>query len=146
PIKLKYPDGDTNAKKACESIQKQVRENTGLELQLIACLRIHDDVKTKKDYELAYYSIDYPDETYRLWPWLSLANRKGGKNFLEYEPEGQLLQLMRTAAAHRDIEKVQGFTHLIHEKFREDLPFIPLWQLDTHIAIHADVQTYPEPS
>jgi hypothetical protein len=25
------------------------------------------------------------------------------------------------------------------------MPFVPLWQLDTHIAVHKDLRTVPEP-
>ena len=41
---------------------------------------------------------------------------------------------------------MRQFTHNVHQLFIGEMPFVPLWQLDTHIAVHDSVQTVPEPS
>lgn len=146
-LSLKFPDDDPDVKQACERIQSDLRQHAGVELRLEPRppAELREEVEVKHEYELAYYHIDYPDETYRLWPWLK-PPKEGGKNFFGYEPDGQFQQDMKLASVYRDFNKVKFYTHRIHAKFQDEMPFIPLWQLDTHIAIHADVRTYPEPA
>jgi hypothetical protein len=38
--------------------------------------------------------------------------------------------------SHRDPAEIKSITHTIHQAFCEKMPFIPLWQLDTHLAVH----------
>ena len=40
---------------------------------------------------------------------------------------------------------MQRWTQLIHKRLYDTMPLIPLWQLDTHLALHQDVQTVPAP-
>ena len=46
---------------------------------------------------------------------------------------------------HREFAKVQQLTRRIHDIIFHKMPFIPLWQLDTHIAIHKDVDYHQMP-
>lgn len=145
---LKYPDDDPDVKQACEEMRKDVLDHVGVELQLEACspAKLRQDVEVEHQYQLAYYHLDYPDESYRIAPWLNPRNRgPGGRNFLGYTPDHRLSQLMSQASNHRQFSAVQRYAHEIHQAFIEQMPFIPLWQLDTHLAIHRTVETHPNP-
>jgi ABC-type transport system substrate-binding protein len=138
-LSLKYPSGDSAVAKACQQIQEQVKQvNAGVELELtpVEPRLLRRDVEWH-DYDLAYYAWDYPDDTYWLWPLFDPAGiKEGGHNFLGYQNDEVLEGLMRSAMGHRDFSEVKRITHSIHEDFYAKMPFIPLWQLDTHLAIH----------
>lgn len=140
-LSLFYPKGDPAVEGACEEIRNQVQQlGAGIELELKPLepreLRRHVD---ERDYDLAYYSWDYPDETYWLWPLFDprpQATEPGGLNFLGYRDDEELQPAILKAMSYRDPARVKTLTHRIHDIFYRKMPFIPLWQLDTHLAIH----------
>jgi ABC-type transport system substrate-binding protein len=139
-LTLKYPTGDSAVANACEAIRKYVSA-AGIELELrpLESRQLRRDVEERPDYDLAYYSWDYPDETFWLWPLLdpdSQALRPGGRNLLGYKGDALLETRFRQAMSHRDPVEVKMITHKIHQAFNDKMPFIPLWQLDTHLAVH----------
>jgi ABC-type oligopeptide transport system substrate-binding subunit len=138
-LTLKYPEGDPAVKKACELIRAQVQAiKPEIHLDLVArSMRdLHREVEETHEYELAYYAIDYPNEMYWLWPYFDpTATGPGGRNFLGYEGDDELASEFERVKTHRQFSFVQEHTHRIHEIVLERLPLIPLWQLDTHIAV-----------
>jgi hypothetical protein len=42
--------------------------------------------------------------------------------------------------SYREFTRVQEHTHSIHKQIYRKMPFIPLWQLDTFIAVHKDLK------
>jgi peptide/nickel transport system substrate-binding protein len=146
-LSLKYPDDDPRVKRACEMIRDEVAAlGTGLRIDLEpkAARLLHDEIEFGRDYELAYYYYDYPTEAYWLWPLFNTNPKalveRGGKNFLGYQNDGQLESLFIKSMGHRDFQEVQRLTHEIHAHLFQKMPLIPLWQLDTHIAIHNDLK------
>jgi peptide/nickel transport system substrate-binding protein len=134
-LSLKYPKDDPAVAQACEEIRNQVRQlGAGIDLELkpLEPRDLRRDVEEQHDYDLAYYSWDYPDETYWLLPLLG----QGGRNFLGYQDDSELEGAILQAMIYRNPARVKSLTHRIHEIFYEKMPFIPLWQLDTHLAIH----------
>ena len=81
------------------------------------------------------------------------ATKSFGHNFLCYQNDAELESLFNQIKSHRDPDKVKQLTHHVHEVFEAKMPFIPLWQLDTHLAIHkslsmmdgADRPVIPDP-
>jgi len=153
-LTLKYPKGDPDVQEACEKIQKQLRVNADVELELQPCSlqELHQQVKVDHDFELAYCSYDYPCEQYWLWPLFNPhkdALARGGHNFLGYQKDGELARDFQLAMIHRKfadvqqptqkIDNVQQLTQKIHVQLHDKMPLIPLWQLDTHIAVHKDL-------
>jgi ABC-type transport system substrate-binding protein len=143
-LSLKFPNDDPNVKPACEAIRDQVA-GIGLQLELESKppRQLHDEVELGHDFELAYYHYDYPTEAYWLWPLFNpnaKALDRGGKNFLGYQNDGQLESLFIKSMAYRDFHEVQGRTQEIHAYLYQKMPLIPLWQLDTHLAIHDDLK------
>jgi len=145
-LSLKYPDDDPLVKRACELIREQVAAlRTGLQLELEpkSPRQLHDEVEFGHDYELAYYHYDYPTDAYWLWPLFNpnaKALDRGGKNFLGYQNDGQLESLFIKSMGHCDFQEVQRLTQDIHAHLYQRMPLIPLWQLDTHLAIHDDLK------
>ncbi len=143
-LTLKYPDGDEAVKDACTRIRDQVQSATGFEIVLVPRTRreLHKDVELEHDYDLAYYSYDYPSEAYCLWPLFnpdSRARERGGSNFLGYHNDGSMESWFHRALGHREFAKVRECTHKIHAEMWAKMPLIPLWQLDTVVAVHKDL-------
>src|SRR5262249_47430307 len=133
---LRYPAGDDAVRKACEMIRDQVQGlGAGLELALLerSPADLRRDVEKDHQYDLAYYSWDFPDHTYWLWP---LFDPRGGRNFLGYKNDTELEPRFRQLLSHRAFDVVQRLTHEIHAHVYAQMPLIPLWQLDTHLVIH----------
>jgi peptide/nickel transport system substrate-binding protein len=145
-LTLKYPSDDPQAAAAMEYLVKQVKNTIGVDIQLrgLPLRRLHEDVEGDQDYELAYYWYDYPDQTYWLWPLLDpRSSKKRGRNFLGVRSGSSLEKEFRDVLGHRDFARVQATTHTIHRIFVvEEMPFIPLWQLDRHLAVHNDLRLH----
>jgi ABC-type transport system substrate-binding protein len=150
-LTLKYPGGDGGdplVKRACEMIQAQVRTTTGVELELEALppRDLHREVTVQTNYDLAYFSYDYPSEAYWIWPLFNNIADPSRRNYLGYQNDGALDQDCQRSMIYREFGKVQEYTHSIHKQIYQKMPFIPLWQLDTFIAIHKDLTpTYIDP-
>ncbi|HMC88845.1 MAG TPA: ABC transporter substrate-binding protein, partial [Gemmataceae bacterium] len=137
-LTLLYPDDDPAIKQACAMIQKQVHE-VGITLNPAPRSRakLHREVEEDNNYDLAYYYWDFPNEAYWIWPLLDPAAAvPGGRNFLRYVNDDQLSSFFRKTMTHREFPVVRRYTHDIHDRIYEQMPFIPLWQLDTHLAYH----------
>ena len=60
-----------------------------------------------------------------------------------YTGGGSLERFFRTAMTHRNFDRVQFAAHTIHRLFwQQEMPFIPLWQLDRFVAFHDDVKLF----
>jgi peptide/nickel transport system substrate-binding protein len=146
-LTLKYPTGDAQVAQACQLIRDQVAAlDAGIELVLEPRPphELWADVEVKRAYDLAYYHHDYASEAYWLWPLLDSreAARSGSRNYLGYE-DAELDSDFRKAMGHRELAEVQRYTHRIHQRLFDRMPLIPLWQLDTHIAYHPNLQDLP---
>ncbi len=145
-LTLKYPANEPAVAKAMEFLKKHLETQlAGLTLQLqpVTLDNLRVDVSRDHDYDLAYYWYDYPDPTFSLWPMLdSRSDKVGGQNFLGYNGGGGRLEsLCRNALNHRNFKDVQDITHTIHQAFvQQEMPFIPLWQLDRFMAYSNGLQ------
>jgi peptide/nickel transport system substrate-binding protein len=139
-LTLRYPQGDPAVEEACQGIREQLNNlKLGIDLQLLPRSErdLHHDVVDTHDYELAYYSWDFPDKSYWLWPMFDpRALEPGGQNFLGYQNDDLLESLFRRMQTHREFAVVQELGRRVHEVLYEKMPIIPLWQLDTHVAMH----------
>jgi ABC-type transport system substrate-binding protein len=143
-LTLKYPDDDPDVATACQAIRDQVQALTHitLDLQARAPRDLWADVQESHDFDLAYYHWDYPSEAYWLWPLFDpRATERGGLNFLGYTNDSALEQLFRKTMARRDFARVQDFTYQVHRHLYDMMPLIPLWQLDSFVAVHDSLKT-----
>lgn len=140
-LKLKHPP-TTEAKVACAAIKSQVESVAGevvrIELVEVPSAELAKSVEVLHDYELAYVSYDYPDELYWLGGLLNPAATAAREaNFLGYAPQkSRLLSLVQEVRNHSDFLEVRRTTHRVHSAFIDEMPFVPLWQLDMHLVIH----------
>jgi peptide/nickel transport system substrate-binding protein len=138
PLTLKYPAGDPRVEKAVQMIHDQLKAELGMDLQLQALppRDLLTQVENTHDYDLAYYHYDYPSDAYWLWPLFDPdAVGPRASNFLGYVNDGDLQQQFGKIREHRDPKLVQDATKTLHSLFFDKMPFVPLWQLDTHVAM-----------
>jgi peptide/nickel transport system substrate-binding protein len=145
-LSLKYPDNDRDVENAMKLLKEQVQKTTNFEIELkrMSPADLRRDVEMTHDYELAYYHFDYASEAYWLWPLFDpRCTGPGGANYMGYAQDSDLESLFRNTMGFRDFHEVAERTHLIHNAIVAQMPLIPLWQLDTHVAYVTGV--HPEP-
>ena len=130
-LSLRHPSGDPALADAIAALCEQVNARlAGVKLKPEPTTphELRDAVEQTHAYDLAYYSYDFPDESYWLKPLL------GGENYLGYT--GPLQGNIERASTLRHFSQVQEYTHAIHRQLLEaEMPLIPLWQLDPLIAV-----------
>ncbi|HJT79079.1 MAG TPA: ABC transporter substrate-binding protein [Gemmataceae bacterium] len=145
-LTLKYPNDDPAVKRAMEAVRDQVKTEIGVALNPVA-VDPHDlkeQVEGAHDYDLAYYHYDFPSEAYWLWPLFDpQGTEEHGSNYLGYTNDADLQQDFGNVMAYCDFEKVREATHALSDRLCEKMPFIPLWQLDRHVALTTDLKTGP---
>lgn len=148
-VGLKYPAEDLQANRAClrikEMIEKTAGQNTEIFLQPVPIGDLKRNVEVDHDFELAYIPFDYSDELFRLDGLLDpQTSGRGGRNFLGYlndtvtsmDRDRRLRQTLQEIRQYRDFNKqVKEKTWEVHQLFVQQMPFIPLWQLDRHLLI-----------
>jgi ABC-type oligopeptide transport system substrate-binding subunit len=141
PMSLKYPAADPLVAEAMQALAKQVKETVEVELvpEAVEPHKLREAVEKTHDYDLAYWHYDYPSEAYWLWPLFDPNGTDQGSNYLGYV-DGSLDSLFGQAMEHRDFGKVQEATRLIHELLAQQMPLVPLWQLDTFVAYRKEVK------
>jgi ABC-type oligopeptide transport system substrate-binding subunit len=138
-LTLLYPAGDARLTKAMEALRDQVRAVTGVELEPVAreAHALRHEVEVANGYDLAYYHYDFPDETYWLGPLLGAPGKYLGAK------GGPALTLLQEARGRRHFAEVRKQTRLAHEQLLQEMPLVPLWQLDPLAALHEDLEAVP---
>jgi ABC-type transport system substrate-binding protein len=134
PLTLKYPEGDPSLENALKDLCEQVKSTTGIVLELSRCdpVQLRQDVERTQSYDLAYYHYDFPDETYWLRPLL--GPRDGGDSNLFKFTHEKIQETLQDATHYRDFAKVREYQWAVQKLLTEQMPFIPLWQLDPLLA------------
>ena len=52
-----------------------------------------------------------------------------------YTPDGEMAEFFRNVALHKCFHDIRKATHNIHEHIARNAVVIPLWQLDTYVAL-----------
>jgi ABC-type oligopeptide transport system substrate-binding subunit len=140
-LRLAYPQGNPEVQEACTQIKSQVEgtiEGITMVLEAIEPGRFHDRIVNDHDFDLAYWRQDYESPTFWLEPLLDqdlAAQRPGGPNFMGYTQDQVVAGLFRKLNMHKHFPDIQGLTHEIHEHVARNAVVIPLWQLDTYVAL-----------
>ncbi|MCX7701514.1 MAG: ABC transporter substrate-binding protein [Gemmataceae bacterium] len=133
---------------ACTRIKEQVQlVGITLELKPLPPREFHRTVMLEHDYDLAYMPYDYPTEWYPLHYLFDLdAMDRGERNFLGYQPDAKIGQLLTRINSTRDFGKIREAMHLLYQTFDDQMPFIPLWHLDFHLILSQRLETVPTSS
>ncbi|MFL5339047.1 MAG: ABC transporter substrate-binding protein [Gemmataceae bacterium] len=145
-LTLKFAD-NLLIRQACTMIKQQIEGlNLGTKIELVPLSEaaLHQAVMVDHDYDLAYVPFDY-NETYSLGGLLDeAADGRGERNFLGYKPDansGRHLQALRQT---RDFREVRRWTQSLYTTFNDQMPFIPLWQLDFHLLASQNLEPMPQ--
>jgi ABC-type transport system substrate-binding protein len=144
-LKLKYPDGDPAAAEACKLIAAQVAEvKAGITLKpmSVTAADYYRQVFENRDFDLAYWSYDYRDDWFRPAGLLERSTADP-RNFTHYVPPGEVQQLLLQCQDRRQFGAVREAMQRLHLTFATEMPFIPLWHLDTHALLAAGLTTVP---
>ncbi len=146
PIKLGllFPAADPEAQKACTEIKNQLQE-IGIELSTEAVDpdRLYDLVVVQHKFDLVYWRHDFEDETYSIWPLFDPADQgPGGSNFMGCSPDQDLHTLFGDLIQHKQFIKIRDAVHKIHEHVARRATVIPLWELDTYVAVGDTLMDY----
>jgi ABC-type transport system substrate-binding protein len=146
-LTLKYPADDPAVEKAMKALCEQVHDAIGVTLRPTAVppADLRHDVETTFAYDLAYYHYDFPDDVYWLGPLLDPHGGPDGHNYMGYGARpGNLIPLIWDVSRHRDFPPMRSLAYTLHDKFlNEEMPFIPLWQLDAQSAVSKRVYVPP---
>ncbi|HKB36715.1 MAG TPA: ABC transporter substrate-binding protein, partial [Gemmataceae bacterium] len=146
-LSLKHPN-DPEVARAMAELARQVQEAIGVTLtpEALPMDKLREHVEVTHNYELAYYWYDFPGPTYWLWPLFDpKGTGDGGTNFLGYQNDGALESQFGMIMSRREFSEVRKMTRLLHEMLFDKMPLVPLWQLDTHIVLHKDLQATISP-
>lgn len=146
---LKYPVGETRdlsprdieLGKAMETLAGQLTNALGIKVKATPLEehQLQSDV-FNHNYSLAYFYHDYPNHICSVRPLLdSRSTKRRGMNYLGYT-NGEMEQDLREAMSHRNFAKVREVANDIHRRFQQEMPFVPLWQLDRFIGIHRHLE------
>ncbi|MEO8165743.1 MAG: ABC transporter substrate-binding protein, partial [Betaproteobacteria bacterium] len=139
-LRLLYPvlgQDDTETKRACAMIKDQLAAvGITIELEDVNPNVFIQRVVDQQGFDLAYWRHDFKDETYWLEPLLDPTDTgKGGANFMGYVPDKQLSDLFIRVLNHKEFRTIQSTTHEIHKMISREAVIIPLWELDTYVAV-----------
>jgi peptide/nickel transport system substrate-binding protein len=139
---LLYSTDDPRNESIANSIKIQLEQVPKLTINLEAVngAALERRVEVEHDFELALTKMDYADARFQLSPYFNpeLAGR-GGLNWfgLQVDPAKQtdrdrrLGRLVEEVTRERDFQGVmREKMNEIHQLFIQQMPFIPLWQLD----------------
>lgn len=143
-LRLLYPvldQGDTEIKQACAQIKAQLADVVEIDLTPEKPNLFIQRVVDQHGFDLAYWRHDFKDETYWLSPLLDPTDRNsGGANFMGYVPDKPLQDLLDRVLNHKMFRTIQTATHEIHKTISREAVIIPLWELDTYVAVSDAVE------
>jgi hypothetical protein len=149
---LQYPSGDARVQAACEEMAGAVREvlrEAGIQANIQARASQPGDLRKaihERNFDLVYTRETHLDDPVRLallFDPHADATRAGGRNYLGYDSDVKLQELLGAAVKHRQFSVVQTNMHAVHAHLYETMPLIPLWQLDVHVLAQPSLQMPP---
>ena len=146
-IELKFPNDDPAVERACQQIQQSLAEfRVTIKLAPRSPADFRRQVTIDTDFQLAYWHFDFADDWFDLSSLLD-PHRVGqpgkGRNFMSYQPSADFATLLARTESHRDFGELRAAMRQLHAEFRKEMPFIPLWHLDTHVLASSRLRTEP---
>ncbi len=137
PLVLVYPARDAETEQACQEIAKQVR-TLGIQITLesVEPDLFRGRVVQHHAFDLAYWRHDFEDETYWIWPLFDPGDTQpGGSNFMGFTPSEDLRTTFDDLLKHKEFSRIRELARRTHLQINRDAAIIPLWQLETHVAV-----------
>jgi ABC-type transport system substrate-binding protein len=137
-LSLACPGRDPDIAQACTQIANALAPlGIKLTVQAVEPDQFHEMIYQRFPFDLVYWRHEFPNETYWLWPLVD-PNEIGpqGANFMAYRPQPDLLGMFNHLKTHKAFAEIRATTHDIHAYFARHAVVIPLWQLDTYVAVH----------
>jgi ABC-type oligopeptide transport system substrate-binding subunit len=109
---------------------------------------LRKQVAVDTDFQLAFWQHDFADDWFDLGGLLDPQRigppgKANGRNFMSYSPSPDFTALLARTQSHRDFGELRIAMRQLHVEFRKEMPFIPLWQLDTHVLASSRLRTEP---
>lgn len=149
-LTLKYPAGDPRVKSACEEIAagivtlfQDAKIKIGVKAIPLSTHVLQKAIRDR-DYDLLYTTVESLDDPIRLAFFFDRqedATRAGGSNYLGYDNDARLHELLREVTRQRQFAALQANMRAVHAHLTETMPAIPLWQLDFHVLVHPSLRT-----
>jgi peptide/nickel transport system substrate-binding protein len=143
-LNLLVPSDDPSAAEACERIKNQLAaKQIPITVQPMSRTDLLLELnKVRPTFDLLYMKWDFPNETLDLWPLFDTQGvPPNGRNYMGYTDDKELPGDFRTLQSRRDWSVVRTFTHGMHSKIVDkSVAFVPLWQLDHHVAVHKSLR------
>ncbi len=157
-LTLKFPDGDGQIAQCCQKIKDQIEAATAKKIEIVlqssSPENFYREVRGEHNFDLAYMPYEYRDDLYNLDNLIDpTACGRFEKNFLGYlgdesaigERDRRLRQLLAEIRTHRDFDNaIKEKTHQLVVLFNQQMPFVPLWQLDRHMILSNNLQIHLE--
>lgn len=146
-LKLAVLAEDIHGIEACKLIQadlKKVGINCSIKPTGAAELAVEMN-KPVPEFDLLYTTWDYNSETLNLRPFVDVVCTNGnGPNFMGYQlpPNPQdpaLMRYLSNSLNNRELENARRQMYSIHKHVMENAVFVPLYQLDKHVAVHRNL-------
>ena len=141
---LQYPAGDARIHGACDEIVRAINDllrETGIKGAVKARAVSPADLRRaqhERDFDMLYATearLDDPLRLALLFDPQAAATQPGGSNYLGYDADIKLQELLRAAVKHRQFSIVQRDMHTVHAHLYETMPMVPLWKLDVHVLV-----------
>ncbi len=143
-LRLAYPAGSPEIESACKQIAEQTKDlGITLDLKAVELDKFYGQVMEAHDFDLAYWSYYFPDSTYWIEPLLGMDQATGSPsalNVMSYTPDAEMAGFFQAIRLHKCFRDIQTQTHKIHEHVARNAILIPLWQLDTYVAVADNVR------
>lgn len=142
-LTLTFAEEDPSAAPACAAIKENL-DKLGVTVNLkgMPAVQFKADLESEKPtFDLAYAHYDFPSEMLSLWPLFDPQSVSPlGQNFMGDCRDTALIGAFRSMQNKRDLGFVMRRTHEAYTEMWRKMSFVPLWQLDPHIAVHRSLQ------
>ena len=142
PISLKFPSGDAKTTQAIDLLASQIKSTIAIDVipePIDPSLYFKKTIEDR-DYELAYAWHDYSDDNCSLYPLLFNYFRSNNTELQHYQKLQALLDAAKTTMLASTIPEMLASKKIMISLFEQELPLIPLWQLDRYWAWRRDLQ------
>ena len=142
PISLKFPSGDPKTTQAIDLLASQIKSTLKIDVipEPIDPSLYFKKITEERDYELAYAWHDYSDDNCSLYPLLFNYFRSHSAEPQHNQKLQALLDTAKTTMLASTIPEMLASKKIMISLFEQELPLIPLWQLDRYWAWRRDLQ------